>query len=130
MRNKTLLKFLEQNKFVGGDISIEISLMEYGQVSKMVNDRIIVCYYSEFNKQYDYTVIYKHELLDDLNNMSNSFWQFIDQSKNDIQINTIYEINDLIYSLNLYAFIYKQSCIYLYSMQRIIEILKNEIKNS
>lgn len=137
MNNKTLLKFLEKNEFIGSDISIEISLMEYNQVSKIINDNIIICYYHDYYKKYDYTTINKYDLIDDIKNMDNSFFNFIGYIDKDIKLslisilnNSIYEINYMIQAINQYNSSYMESCDFNYNSMQIIKKLSYLILES
>lgn len=118
---KNVLNRLEKEGYTDRlDVSMEISLFEYGIIRNPKTDKVI--YYIPEIKKYDWTTITLEEVKEVLETATNGFYSFIGSTK-ETELNQLDNnyLTNIIHSLNSYSGAFNDSCTWDCNLMELLE---------
>ena len=101
------------------DVSMDISLFEYGIIRNPKTERVI--YYHDSVKRYDWTSISVSDVKEALEEVGEGFYSFIGSNKEDEMKNLDNDnLTTIIMSLNQYSGYFNDTCNYNYKLINLI----------
>ncbi len=119
----TIFQEIEKTYTDRVDMDLDVSLFRFGIIRNPKDDYVI--YYLPQTKQYDYTMVSLKEIEEDLKDIEEDFFNFIDSKREDeLKWLKNNNLTYLINSLNAYDGRYSENCTWDWKFLKIIKYLK------